>query len=83
MGVKAFPPIDHIVSRESHVFEAALSTRIFSDIFRLHQGMDDFQDKSDRFCAWFKANGGALRDDLIEIRDLGSRKAGRGIGKQQ
>ncbi|KAF1842277.1 SET domain-containing protein RMS1 [Cucurbitaria berberidis CBS 394.84] len=41
--------------------------------------MDDFQAATDRFLAWFKSVGGEFRDDLIEIKDLRSRDAGRGI----
>jgi SET domain-containing protein 6 len=42
--------------------------------------MDKFQGSTDRFLAWFKDVGGEFRDDLLEIRDLRSRGAGRGIG---
>lgn len=41
--------------------------------------MTDFQATTDRFLAWFKSVGGEFRDDLLEIRDLRSRDAGRGI----
>jgi SET domain-containing protein 6 len=43
--------------------------------------MNDFQLATDRFLAWFEASGGTFRDDLLEIRDLRSRDAGRGISK--
>jgi SET domain-containing protein 6 len=41
--------------------------------------MDEFQGSTDRFLAWFKDIGGEFRDDLLEVRDLRSRGAGRGI----
>lgn len=44
--------------------------------------MDDFQAATDYFLTWFKSAGGQFRDDLLEIRDLRSRNAGRGISKQ-
>ncbi|KAF2845320.1 SET domain-containing protein [Plenodomus tracheiphilus IPT5] len=41
--------------------------------------MADFQAVTDRFLAWFKSVGGEFCDDLLAIRDLRSRDAGRGI----
>jgi hypothetical protein len=41
--------------------------------------MDDFNDATHRFLAWFKAGGGKFQDDLLEIQDLRARDAGRGI----
>lgn len=41
--------------------------------------MADFQSDSNRFLAWFKENGGVFRNDLLQIRDLRSKNAGRGI----
>ncbi|KAL6703072.1 Ribosomal lysine N-methyltransferase 4 [Coniothyrium glycines] len=41
--------------------------------------MGDFQATTERFLAWFKSVGGEFRDDLLEIQDLRSRDAGRGI----
>ncbi|KAJ4326417.1 Ribosomal lysine N-methyltransferase 4 [Neodidymelliopsis sp. IMI 364377] len=41
--------------------------------------MADFQQTTDRFLAWFKSVGGEFKDDLIEIKDLRSQGAGRGI----
>ncbi|KAF2132303.1 SET domain-containing protein RMS1 [Dothidotthia symphoricarpi CBS 119687] len=41
--------------------------------------MDEFQAATDRFLTWFKSVGGEFRDDLLEIRDLRSQNAGRGI----
>jgi len=43
--------------------------------------MDEFSTATDRFLAWFKSIGGEFRDDLLEIKDLRSRDAGRGIGQ--
>lgn len=43
--------------------------------------MSDFQAATDRFLEWFKSVGGEFRDDLLEIKDLRSRDAGRGIRK--
>jgi SET domain-containing protein 6 len=43
--------------------------------------MDDFQVATDRFLAWFKSAGGEFRDDLIEIKDLRAKDAGRGISR--
>ena len=43
---------------------------------------DGFQATSDQFLSWFKSVGGTFRDDLLEIKDLRSQGAGRGIGKQ-
>lgn len=43
--------------------------------------MADFQAATDKFLAWFKSVGGEFKDDLIEIRDLRSQGAGRGIGR--
>jgi SET domain-containing protein 6 len=43
--------------------------------------MDDFNGATDRFLTWFKAGGGVFRDDLLEIKDLRAKDAGRGIGK--
>ncbi|XP_014552734.1 hypothetical protein COCVIDRAFT_41116 [Bipolaris victoriae FI3] len=45
--------------------------------------MADFQSASSRFLAWFKDCGGIFRDDLLEIRDLRSKDAGRGIIAKQ
>lgn len=41
--------------------------------------MADFQVATERFLTWFKSVGGEFRDDLVEIKDLRSRDAGRGI----
>ncbi|KAF1354527.1 SET domain-containing protein RMS1 [Lizonia empirigonia] len=41
--------------------------------------MGDFKTATDRFLTWFKTVGGEFRDDLIEIQDLRSQGAGRGI----
>ncbi|KAF1938316.1 SET domain-containing protein RMS1 [Clathrospora elynae] len=41
--------------------------------------MDEFEAATGRFLAWFKVAGGNFRDDLLEIRDLRSQDAGRGI----
>jgi SET domain-containing protein 6 len=43
--------------------------------------MADFQSASDRFLTWFKDSGGVFRDDLLEIQDLRSKDAGRGISE--
>ena len=43
--------------------------------------MDDFQAATERFSTWFKSMGGEFREDLIEIQDLRSKGAGRGISK--
>lgn len=43
--------------------------------------MSDFQSASERFLAWFRDSGGVFRDDLLEIKDLRSKDAGRGISK--
>jgi hypothetical protein len=43
--------------------------------------MDQFQQATDRFLAWFKSVGGNFRDDLLEIKDLRATGAGRGIGR--
>lgn len=43
--------------------------------------MPDFQAATDGFLVWFKSVGGEFRDDLLEIKDLRERDAGRGIGK--
>jgi hypothetical protein len=48
-----------------------------------HKSMDDFQAATDRFMTWFKSVGGEFREDLIEIKDLRSRDAGRGISEYQ
>ena len=40
---------------------------------------EDFKGATERFLAWFKANGGVFRDDLLEIQDLRHKDAGRGI----
>ncbi|KAF2621291.1 SET domain-containing protein RMS1 [Macroventuria anomochaeta] len=45
--------------------------------------MTDFQAATDRFLSWFKSAGGEFRDDLIEIQDLRSQGAGRGIVTKQ
>jgi len=45
--------------------------------------MADFQAATDRFLSWFKSVGGEFRDDLLEIKDLRIRDAGRGIGEQR
>ncbi|EMD84936.1 hypothetical protein COCHEDRAFT_1149681 [Bipolaris maydis C5] len=45
--------------------------------------MADFQSDSNRFLAWFKENGGVFRNDLLQIRDLRSKNAGRGIIAKQ
>lgn len=47
----------------------------------LPTNMTDFQATTDRFLVWFKSVGGEFRDDLIEIQDLRSQGAGRGIGR--
>ncbi|KAH5236714.1 hypothetical protein HBI62_021540 [Parastagonospora nodorum] len=41
--------------------------------------MDEFSTTTDRFLAWFKTVGGEFRDDLLEIKDLRPKDAGRGI----
>ncbi|KAF1828859.1 SET domain-containing protein [Decorospora gaudefroyi] len=41
--------------------------------------MDNFEKATDLFLAWFKAEGGEFREDLLEIQDLRSHDAGRGI----
>ncbi|USP82239.1 hypothetical protein yc1106_09513 [Curvularia clavata] len=41
--------------------------------------MSDFQTASERFLAWFTSSGGVFCDDLLEIQDLRSKDAGRGI----
>lgn len=43
--------------------------------------MDDFQAATDRFLTWFKSVGGEFREDLLDIKDLRSRDAGRGISE--
>ena len=43
--------------------------------------MSDFQTASERFLAWFTSSGGVFCDDLLEIQDLRSKDAGRGIRK--
>lgn len=43
--------------------------------------MSDFQEATNRFLSWFKSAGGVFQDDLLEIQDLRSQGAGRGIGK--
>lgn len=43
--------------------------------------MDDFQAITDRFLTWFKSVGGEFRDDLLEIKDLRAKDAGRGISE--
>lgn len=43
--------------------------------------MDEFQTATEQFLAWFKSVGGEFRDDLLEIKDLRARDAGRGISK--
>jgi SET domain-containing protein 6 len=43
--------------------------------------MDEFQTATDNFLKWFKSVGGEFRDDLLQITDLRSRGAGRGIGE--
>jgi len=40
---------------------------------------EDFEGATDRFLTWFKAGGGVFRDDLLEVRDLRHKDAGRGI----
>jgi SET domain-containing protein 6 len=45
--------------------------------------MDEFQAATDAFLAWFKSVGGEFRDDLLEIKDLRAKDAGRGISKLQ
>lgn len=45
--------------------------------------MANFQSASNRFLAWFKDCGGVFRDDLLEVRDLRSKDAGRGIIAKQ
>jgi SET domain-containing protein 6 len=42
--------------------------------------MADFNTATDCFLAWFKSVGGEFRDDLLEIKDLRAKDAGRGIG---
>jgi SET domain-containing protein 6 len=42
--------------------------------------MVDFKVATDGFLTWFKSVGGEFRDDLLEIKDLRERGAGRGIG---
>ncbi|KAF9699224.1 hypothetical protein EKO04_003322 [Ascochyta lentis] len=44
-----------------------------------NRDMGDFKAATDRFLDWFKSVGGEFRDDLVEIRDLRSQGAGRGI----
>lgn len=46
-------------------------------------GADDFEAATERFLEWFKSIGGEFRDDLIAIKDLRERNAGRGISKNQ
>jgi SET domain-containing protein 6 len=41
--------------------------------------MAEFEAVTNRFLAWFKFMGGEFREDLLEIKDLRSRDAGRGI----
>ncbi|KAJ8112560.1 hypothetical protein OPT61_g5096 [Boeremia exigua] len=41
--------------------------------------MADFQAATARFLNWFKSMGGNFNDDLLEIQDLRSQGAGRGI----
>ncbi|KAH6620520.1 SET domain-containing protein RMS1 [Boeremia exigua] len=41
--------------------------------------MADFQAVTSRFLDWFKSMGGDFKEDLLEIRDLRSQGAGRGI----
>jgi hypothetical protein len=41
--------------------------------------MSEFQTATENFLKWFKSVGGEFRDDLLEITDLRSRGAGRGI----
>ncbi|KAJ4984821.1 SET domain-containing protein [Stagonosporopsis vannaccii] len=41
--------------------------------------MADFQVATERFLDWFKSVGGEFQDDLLEIQDLRSQGAGRGI----
>ncbi|KAF2823201.1 SET domain-containing protein RMS1 [Ophiobolus disseminans] len=41
--------------------------------------MGDFQTATNSFLTWFKSAGGEFRDDLLEIKDLRARDAGRGI----
>ncbi|RAQ98997.1 set domain-containing protein rms1 [Stemphylium lycopersici] len=41
--------------------------------------MGDFQEASERFLKWFRSCGGTFNDDLLEIQDLRSQDAGRGI----
>lgn len=50
-----------------------------SSSYQPDKDMADFQSASSRFLAWFKDCGGIFRDDLLEIRDLRSKDAGRGI----
>lgn len=42
--------------------------------------MGEFEQATESFLAWFKSVGGEFRDDLIRIKDLRDRNAGRGIG---
>jgi hypothetical protein len=44
--------------------------------------MDNFQAATDNFLKWFKSVGGEFREDLLQITDLRSRGAGRGIGER-
>jgi SET domain-containing protein 6 len=48
---------------------------------RSPQADEDFEGATDRFLAWFKSGGGVFRDDLLEIQDLRSEDAGRGISE--
>jgi hypothetical protein len=48
-----------------------------------YRAMDEFQAATDAFLAWFKSVGGEFRDDLLEIKDLRAKDAGRGISKLQ
>jgi SET domain-containing protein 6 len=41
--------------------------------------MSEFQTATENFLKWFKSVCGEFRDDLLEITDLRSRGAGRGI----
>lgn len=44
---------------------------------------DSFEKKTSDFLAWFKAQPGTTFHEALEIRDLRSRGAGRGISEQQ
>lgn len=44
-------------------------------------GDDDFHAATKNFLTWFKSVGADFRDDLLEIKDLRDRGAGRGISQ--